>query len=778
MNARKTRAVLCAAAILGTVGCGDEGAVPTDDTMTDGIDLDEPEEDETGSTGGDPEDDAPELGGPEACVETETFFREQVWAPFMSSQCFACHNPLGQAKHSDLVLQGNDVPGHAEANLATLRNIARLEVEGESLILVKAKGGETHGGGAQLGEDTDDYQALVELIDQLAEGPTVCADDADVLAYFEGVHEMDPVDTLRRAAFVLASRRPTAEEVELVRLGGDAVLAEVLKTMMTENGFSARVMEMFNGFLLTDKYIGGTRALDLLSETDFPSKTWYDAIADETVRGQQRGRSNTALAREPLELIRYIVENDRPFSDIITGNYTVANGHLARVYGLDTSSFADVDDQSDWQAVVIPGRPHAGVLTTPAYLNRFPTTATNRNRERAHMALSLFLNTDVMSLGARPIDTDSSSEHNPTMTNPQCTSCHEILDPVAGAFQNWNNTGLYRPTTWYAEMRAPGLGETLLPAEEHDASLQWLGRTFVEDPRFARAMVKLTYAGLTGRPALDEPTDPSAPDYAAQIRAFHVQDRVFRDLADDFRAGGYDFQQLIIALVDSPYFRADNVDPQVAAERGAELADLGALQLSSPDQLHRKIAAVTGFTWLDDAARTLLSRGRPLHLMYGGINSDSVIEPYDEVNGVMVNVVSRMANEMGCLATAQDFARPVEERVLFPMVATTDLPGLSDEAIEANVIYLHEQILGEELEPGDPRIADTVHLFENVHADGISGLTAGEYSATMLGPCQANIDPATGSPLAITIVEDPDYTVRAWMAVVSAMLGDINFIYE
>ena len=34
--------------------------------------------------------------------------------------------------------------------------------------------------------------------------------------------------------------------------------------------------------------------------------------------------------------------------------------------------------------------------------------------------------------------------NNPTMHNPACTVCHSILDPVAGAFQNYNDDGFYK----------------------------------------------------------------------------------------------------------------------------------------------------------------------------------------------------------------------------------------------------------------------------------------------------------------------------------------------
>lgn len=791
MMVRELGALTSALTLLALTGCYESVDVADSGGTSGGVDIDDGGEDSDGDdTGG-----GVGLDGPGTCVETATFFREQVWAPFMSNQCYACHNPLGQAKHTDLVLRGNDVPGHQEANIATLRNLSRLEIDGEPLLLVKARGEWEHGGGPQLDPEGEDYAALEEVIAQLEEGPTVCADDADVFAYFDGVEMMETEETLRRLTIALAGRLPTEGEHTLIDIAGEDALRGIIEGIIeADDAFGARLVEIFNASLHTEKFIGGTAALDLLAAADHPTKNWFDAIADETERNRARSRSNTALAREPLELIRYIVREGRPLSEIVTADYTVANPYLAQVYGLDTSGFADMDDQSDWQPFVIgaPAEgempvegeadstyPHAGVLTTPAYLGRYPTTDTNRNRERAQVTLSLFLATDVMRLGARPLSTDAVAEHNPTLNNPQCTSCHEIMDPVAGAFLNFNDVGRHRPQeSWYQDMLAPGLGEEVMPGDAYPRSLQWLGERIAGDVRFSRAMVDMVFYGLTGQEVLHEPTDPSAPNYAAQIKAYHVQDRVFSDIADAFMASGYDFATLVTLIAESGYYRAKNVDAGIDELRRAELAPLGAVRLSSPEQFHRKVAAVTGYAWTDAEGRTLLTRGRSLHLMYGGTNSDTVLEGYDEVNGVMSNIISRMANEMACRATSADFALDADDRILFPHVESSAIPGLDDAAIEANILYLHERILGETITADDPRFDDTLFLFESVYEDGLSGVATGDYPATLIAPCRQATHPETGDPLEVPIVDDPDYTVRAWMAVVSAMLGDFQFIYE
>ena len=766
-----TRALLCASTMVGLGGCHE--SVPGDEEQeTDGIGEDDGDE---GDDSGSNNDDGPQVGGPGECVEVQGFFREQVWASFMSNQCFACHNPLGEARHTDLVLQAPDVPGFEAANLAAVRNVARLEIDDVSLLLLKPLGDVEHAGGIQIERNDERHEALKELVALFGESDHNCTDDVDVGEYFAGVELLDDVETLRRAAFIIASRLPTPAELVKVEQAGRAGLVEVLRTMTTENAFYGRVIEMFNQTLLTDKYLGGTNALDLLSTNDFPNRDWFNSLPEAQI-GTARSRSNTALAREPLELIRYIVENDLPVTDVVAADYTVANGYLARVYGADTSIWENVDDTSEWHAIQLETVPHAGVLTTPAFLNRYPTTETNRNRMRAATTLNLFLATDVMLLGARPISAEAQSEHNPTMDNPECTSCHEIMDPVAGAFQNWNENGRYRPDTWHTDMRAPGIGDEVMPAEDYPNSLQWLGSRIAGDVRFARAMVEMVWEGLSGQPALQQPTDPSAANYSALIKAFGVQDKLFKDIGDRFIDSGYDMRELVVALVLSPYFRAVNVET-IDEQRQLELADIGALHLSSPEQLHRRIAAVTGLPWRDAENKNLLTRSRPLHLMYGGINSDSVTEGFEDVNGVMVNIARRMANEMSCKATALDFSRPKEERVLFNYVTVDSIPGVEDDAIAANIRYLHERILGERLPVDDERVQDTVALFTHVYEDGVSGMALGEYPSTLLGQCSATVDPMT-DPLGTDVIEDPNYTVRAWSAVISAMLGDFRFIYE
>ena len=178
--------------------------------------------------------------------------------------------------------------------------------------------------------------------------------------------------------------------------------------------------------------------------------------------------------RAPLELIAHVVENDLPYTEILTADYIMANPWTARAYGASTR-FDDPDDIHEFRPsrimnyyrmgdgfkaesdpvlqvgrILDPGPlhtdyPHAGILNTNAFLKRYPSTATNRNRARARWTYYHFLGLDVEKSASRTTDPVALADtNNPTMRNPACTVCHSVLDPVAGAFQNYGDVGYYK----------------------------------------------------------------------------------------------------------------------------------------------------------------------------------------------------------------------------------------------------------------------------------------------------------------------------------------------
>ena len=178
--------------------------------------------------------------------------------------------------------------------------------------------------------------------------------------------------------------------------------------------------------------------------------------------------------RAPLELIAHVVENDLPYTEILTADYIMANPWAATAYGASTR-FDDPEDMHEFQPseivsyyrqgegydyecdpvvgacrILNPGPlitdyPHAGILNTTVFLLRYPTTATNRNRARSRWTYYHFLGLDIEKSASRTTDPDALADtNNPTMFNSACTVCHRVLDPVAGAFQNYFDEGQYK----------------------------------------------------------------------------------------------------------------------------------------------------------------------------------------------------------------------------------------------------------------------------------------------------------------------------------------------
>ena len=724
------------------------------------------------------------------CVDDHEFFQKEVWSAFMGSQCTACHRAGGQADGTDLVLQPEEQTGFIDANFQIVREVASYHKDGVSVLLRKPLGELGHEGGVQLQEDSAEYRALVELVERF-ENPSTCDSSRAVEEKFDGVVLLSPEETLRKASLNLTGRLPTAAQEFEVVTGGEEALDGELDRLMAEPAFLERVEVIFNDMFLVERYLGRDNAVDLLDSDYYPRADWYEQdeedprdfsdVNQDFLEGA-RAYTNDAVARAPLKLASWLVANNRPFTEIVTADYMVVNPYSAAAYGIEDIAWEDPLDPEEWRTGAIPGHPHAGVLSDPMWHNRFPTTPTNRNRHRARMVYWFFLATDVMKLAERPIDPTNIESHNPTMNNPNCSVCHQVIDPVAGLMQNWDESGSYAPPAdgWYPEMVEPAYSDETRPSDIGKA-VQFLGQKIAADPRFATSMVHHVYRGLTGQQPLSFPKNPDDPNYAKQLLQFEVQEAVFKEVAEAFVASDFNLKAIFKALILSPYFRAANHQDEA---RAAELTELGPARMLTPELLNEKIRAVTGQYWSDGDGDAYLLDDDEYMLLYGGIDSDDVTARMTEPNGIMTGVQYRMANEMACRVTALDFTSPKQERRLFPYVELDFLPTANgfavpevEAAIRKNIQYLHWHVLGERRELDDPEIDRTYELFMATLEEGQAKLAAGELDGWLR--CRAEHD-AAGVELSEedAITDDPNYTVRAWMAVVTYLLADYAFLYE
>ena len=414
--------------------------------------------------------------GPPDQTSAETVFSQHISGPIVQTKCVTCHVQGGASGNTRLVfVRSSDTPDYEALNLQTFEDFlaASADEGGGSYVLNKIQG-VGHGGGVQVSPGTEDFANMQRFLGLLGEQVAPPA-PVTVDTLFDTVVMASPRMTLRRAALIFAGRIPTDEEYAAVEGGDESVLRATIRGLMEGPQFHEFLIRASNDRLLTD------RRGQIISEFELH-------FVDYTNEAHRRveaagGEGNSAfydwrhavlfgVRRAPLELIAHVVANDLPYTEILTADYIMANPWAAAAYGASTQ-FDDATDPYEFRPsrivkyyrigeefkaedtvngtrVIDPGPlltdyPHAGILNTNAFLYRYPTTATNRNRARARWTYYHFLGVDVEKSASRTTDPAALADtNNPTMHNPACTVCHSVLDPVAGAFQNYSDEGYYK----------------------------------------------------------------------------------------------------------------------------------------------------------------------------------------------------------------------------------------------------------------------------------------------------------------------------------------------
>lgn len=762
---------------LGLVACQDATLTKNGPTVIDEPDINTPDMME------DMPDMPPDQGMviKKQCMPLDRYFVREVWAKVASQQCQGCHNPQGIASATDFVLYYSDgYSDHVERNVESMSTVAaeRIQKFGfRSKLLLKPIGELDHGGGKIFEENSDSYNILKDFVSRV-ESEDPCSDTSDN-DYFDGFVHLSKSEHARKVSLSLAGRLPTDEELMAVENGGDEAMDALVTSLMSEPKFYDRMVEGFNDIFLTDFFFRNAPE-NVLDANHYPERKWFDDLTNNDEKNRARTNTRFGLTREPLELIRHVIKEDKPFTEVLTADYIMVNPMSARAYGvLDDVNFSDNDNRNEFKPVKLPktsnskfdgeGFAHSGILTSYMYLNRYPSTNTNRNRHRARMFYKHFLGTDILELAPRGGDPTTVANYpNPIRDATQCSVCHYVLDPVAGAFQNFNNTGRYAPLRdgWYTDSFPPGYQGKDMFVQDFGNALQWLAKETIKDRQFAQSMVGHAYYLLMGRYPLKMPKDPLAPDFTAKLRAYEVQREYLKRITQGFVDDNFNFKNLIRVLAKSPYYTIKNVDAAPDTDRMGQLHDAGTAHLLTPRQLHRKIEAIFGEAWKINNRNVLLDGNYFLYL-YGGIDSDQVTERLSEPNGLMGGIINLMANDVACRMVAKDFNRPVAERLLFPHVEVADLPADKAQAIKQNLQHLYQRVLGEQRDLDDVELLRAYQLFVDIQADGAKNVADETYKKDLDTTCRNG-----------NLRSDEDYTVRAWMGVVSYMLSDYNFLYE
>ena len=168
-------------------------------------------------------------------------------------------------------------------------------------------------------------------------------------------------------------------------------------------------------------------------------------------RPQLKRQETTPMRQETEMFFEYVIRKDRPIAELIDSNYTFLNEHLANHYGIP-----DVKGRHMRRVELPAGSPRGGVLTQGTLLAYTSNPTRTSPVKRGVFILENILGTppaapppnipaleditnpdDLAALSLR----ETLAMHR---EDPLCSSCHERMDPLGLALENFNAMGRWR----------------------------------------------------------------------------------------------------------------------------------------------------------------------------------------------------------------------------------------------------------------------------------------------------------------------------------------------
>jgi len=505
---------------------------------------------------------------------------------------------------------------------------------------------------------------------------------------------------LVRLSLDLRGVRPTPDE--LARVEGpdaEAALVALVDELLADPRFGDRVRDLFAIVLRTrvEDFPVGAAALGL-DESD-------------------QGALFASIGEEALHVIARVATEDHPWTDLVTADWTMADGTLADIYPLAREPAPD----RTWRpARYTDGRPAAGLLATNGLWWRYLSDGVSYGRGRANAIARIFLCADFLD---RPVDfprdidlTDEAGIRLAVRENDGCIGCHAGLDPLASYLAGFQYTDKTAPemVTYHPERERSWGAMTELAPGFYGApgySLRDLGRQIAADPRFVQCAVETTFELLMRRPV--DWTD------AREIDALTLH-------REAFLAGGLTLRALVRSIVSDARYRM------------AETADgAGAERLVTPEQWADMLADWTGYRLEAGGADLLATDLTGLRTLAGGGDGRSGAEPATLPTATMSLVWERTAEAAARHAVDAPIAPP-DARALFTVDLAAEPAGdvaFDDPAFRAQVVALHRRLFGTRVAADGLEVRATLALWDRLAAiDGPADAWAGVLTALLRDP--------------------------------------------
>ena len=408
--------------------------------------------------------------------------------------------------------------------------------------------------------------------------------------------------------------------------------------------------------------------------------TWWDYDLEE----EQHYRFLRSVGEEPLRVLARVAVEDRPWTDAVTVDWSMADELLGQIWDVDYP-----DGASGWQEVRYGDhRPAAGVLSTNGLWWRFLTNQPNKNRGRAAAISDLLLCEDILS---RPVSFSGSAAldaEESIRTDPYCVGCHAHLEPLAAnlfGFYWLKDISAWEMQAYHPERER--LGPELLDVEPGYfgtpiRGLVDLGWAIAADPRYPACAVEQLSELLWRRDVRVDDFDELAA------------------LQDAFQDAELRVKPLLAEIVQTPAYTAALDPGEVELEHRMMGADL----------LESAHAELSGFTWERDGYTQLDNDLEGFRLMAGGVDGEQVFRSAADPGLTWALVVARTAEGAARVAVEDELVGGGERRV-FGGVTLDDAPG--SEAVDDELRSLAWRLFAER--PDDELLDASHELFGAVH---------------------------------------------------------------
>lgn len=485
------------------------------------------------------------------------------------------------------------------------------------------------------------------------------------------LEDLDPLALLNRASLDFRGVRPTIQEMEEIEASPDAY-GRMLDSFMRDERFGDRVRSMFSDIYLTrqDYYYVSADDFGINSQVDF-----VESIGDE-----------------PLQILSYIAMNDRPYYEIVTAEWSMANETLAQAFPVDYP-----EGGSGWQQVqYTDGRPMAGILSTNGMWWRYTTTASNANRGRANAITRILLCENFLS---RPIEfsrdvnlLDEEAIREAIQTNPGCVACHSTLDPIGSYLYGFYYYDYYSHAeldSYHAEREE--LWSTYTETEpsyygEPGYTIADLGQQIADDARLPQCITEQVYEVLLQRDVALADTE----DLTAHREALLQNEMKLKSL---FRS---------VALSDE-YRKAMDAEGETRTK------------MLSPDQFGSVIEDLTGFRFTYSGYDLLKSETYGVRTLAGGVDGVYATVPAEAPTATMILVHQRIAEAAAWYVVEHDAESKDADR-LFTAITFAETPDTDGEAMAEQIQLLHLRLFGNRVELDGAEVTANLDLWRDLYA--------------------------------------------------------------